>query len=254
MTAKKNLSRFLETDLKVKNGVAEMETDVEEIRRSILFTEKMFPNCILMLCSRRHKTFGYISESCKSIVGYSPNEFQSIMKDDFFQIIHPDDMSGVASCLNHIVESMGMFSDLSKVRFVLHYRMKHGNGKYIHVSDEKIIVESHTGKHIAMTLLTDVSATSGFSVVKMEVLVQNDHRFGKITEFIPAYKTGIVSSRELEVINLMKEGFNSKEIADRLSLSVNTIKNHRKSLFRKLNVRNSIELVRQVADIKRTWT
>ena len=53
-----------------------------------------------------------------------------------------------------------------------------------------------------------------------------------------------LSSRETELIHLIAEGLTNKEIADRLFLSVHTIKTHRKNIIRKLgfSFKNTTEL------------
>lgn len=57
--------------------------------------------------------------------------------------------------------------------------------------------------------------------------------------------TGIIlSRREKEVLNLIKEGFTNTEMAARLSISINTVDTYRKSLLVKLNARNTADLVR----------
>ncbi len=53
-----------------------------------------------------------------------------------------------------------------------------------------------------------------------------------------------LSERELEVLRLLVEGFSSKEIAEELCLSPQTIDSHRKSLLRKLEAKNVAGLVR----------
>lgn len=54
-------------------------------------------------------------------------------------------------------------------------------------------------------------------------------------------KTGL-SAREIEIIGLVTEGLGNKEIADRLSLSEQTVKNHIARIMEKLHVRNRVEL------------
>ncbi|GIV37279.1 MAG: DNA-binding response regulator [Cyclobacteriaceae bacterium] len=54
----------------------------------------------------------------------------------------------------------------------------------------------------------------------------------------------LLSQREREVLQLIAEGISSKEIADKLHLSPGTVETHRKNLLKKLNVRNSAELIR----------
>jgi len=47
-----------------------------------------------------------------------------------------------------------------------------------------------------------------------------------------------LSDRELDVLALMAEGLTNQEIADRLFISINTVKTHAKSLYGKLAVRS----------------
>ena len=52
-----------------------------------------------------------------------------------------------------------------------------------------------------------------------------------------------LTKRELEVIGLMVEGLSNKEVAGRLGLSEQTIKNHVARIMDKIEVRNRVELV-----------
>lgn len=52
-----------------------------------------------------------------------------------------------------------------------------------------------------------------------------------------------LSSREIEILKHMAEGLSSKQIARILSLSINTVNNHRKSMLSKTNCQSSSELV-----------
>ena len=52
-----------------------------------------------------------------------------------------------------------------------------------------------------------------------------------------------LSNRELEVLQLMAEGWSNQEIANKLFLSLNTVKTHSSRLFEKLEVRRRIQAV-----------
>lgn len=52
-----------------------------------------------------------------------------------------------------------------------------------------------------------------------------------------------ISDRELEVLQLMAKGMSSKEIADALFVSVNTVKTHSSNLFLKLDVNRRMQAV-----------
>ena len=51
------------------------------------------------------------------------------------------------------------------------------------------------------------------------------------------------SQREMDVLQAIAGGLTSKEIAQRLFISENTVEAHRKSLFQKLEARNIADLV-----------
>lgn len=52
-----------------------------------------------------------------------------------------------------------------------------------------------------------------------------------------------ISARELEVLQLMAEGLSNQEIADRMFVSLNTIKTHSSNLFMKLDVNRRTQAV-----------
>jgi DNA-binding NarL/FixJ family response regulator len=47
-----------------------------------------------------------------------------------------------------------------------------------------------------------------------------------------------LSSRELEIISLVRKGLTSEEIGKKLFISINTVEAHRKHIFKKLNLKN----------------
>ena len=51
-----------------------------------------------------------------------------------------------------------------------------------------------------------------------------------------------LTARESDVIRLMLDGYSNKEIADRLTLSIATIKVHRRHIYAKLNVKSHSEI------------
>jgi DNA-binding NarL/FixJ family response regulator len=58
---------------------------------------------------------------------------------------------------------------------------------------------------------------------------------------------GEITKREKEILYLIGAGFSTKQIADQLFISINTVQTHRSNLLRKLQVKNSMELIREVS-------
>jgi DNA-binding NarL/FixJ family response regulator len=55
-----------------------------------------------------------------------------------------------------------------------------------------------------------------------------------------------LSRRESEVATLVCEGFENKQIGERLFISEYTVQNHLKSIYEKLDVKNRTSLARKV--------
>jgi len=52
-----------------------------------------------------------------------------------------------------------------------------------------------------------------------------------------------LSRREIEIVQLIKEGLSSKEVAQRLDISLKTVEVHRYNILKKLNLKNTASLV-----------
>jgi len=59
----------------------------------------------------------------------------------------------------------------------------------------------------------------------------------------PESSTRLLTGREMEVLELIGAGATNREIADHLTLSPNTVKDHASTLFRKVQARNRAEAV-----------
>ena len=55
--------------------------------------------------------------------------------------------------------------------------------------------------------------------------------------------TSEFTSREKEIIELSRDGLLVKEIATKLNVSTNTVRNHKTNIFQKLNINNTLEMV-----------
>jgi len=78
-------------------------------------------------------------------------------------------------------------------------------------------------------------------IVEKEVFITKPAE-GYIPDERTLLKAGI-SKREWEVLSLMSEGLSNQEIAERLFVSLNTIKTHSSNLFEKLDVKRRIQAI-----------
>ena len=60
-----------------------------------------------------------------------------------------------------------------------------------------------------------------------------------------------LTDREIEVLGLIAQGMSSVRIAQRLEISFETVKVHRRNMLRKADAQNTFELIRM--GIKKRW-
>jgi DNA-binding NarL/FixJ family response regulator len=84
-----------------------------------------------------------------------------------------------------------------------------------------------------------------FLVAEGHIAVPNDYKY--LTSKYVSDNTAILTKREIEIVNLIALEHSSSEIAEILGLSVNTIENHRKRIFLKLNVKNVVGMVMEAS-------
>lgn len=77
-------------------------------------------------------------------------------------------------------------------------------------------------------------------VVEKEVYVNGLTDFVQNTQLITQLE---LSKRELEILGLLAEGYSNQEIAEKLFVSLSTVKTHNQNLFEKLEVKRRIQAV-----------
>ncbi len=128
-----------------------------------------------------------------------------------------------------------------------------------------LAVSMHSNTLLIKQMLTNgangyVSKTSSFEEMSNAIqTVANGQRYisDDIKELITtqminpelqsaAAKINQLTKREMQIVDLLKEGLSSKEIAERLLISNRTVEVHRYNIFRKLEVTNIVSLIKLV--------
>ena len=71
-----------------------------------------------------------------------------------------------------------------------------------------------------------------------------------LTEDPKAKEVGrpMITKREIEVLKLIAEEYTTQEIADQLFVSTNTVATHKRNLFVKMDVKNSVGMIKKAVD------
>ncbi len=158
---------------------------------------------------------------------------------------HPDDI--------YVVDiSMPVMNGIEAVEQLIKF---HPEAKVIMLSmyDDRISVEKSL-KAGAKGFIVKVSAADEIVSAIEEICAGRFYLCNKVSKYIVQGFLGKTSSRkrdgtgltpkEKEVLQLIAEGYSSKQIAKSFNLSLNTIHVHRNNIMKKLGIHKQTELVR----------
>jgi DNA-binding NarL/FixJ family response regulator len=120
-------------------------------------------------------------------------------------------------------------------------------------ADRRFVLESFKAGaygYILKDCAVDTLVDAIYSVYKSQFYLDKTRAKIVIKDFIslnaekPDSVFALLSPREREVLQLMAEGYSTKEIADKISISIKTVETHRKQLMDKLNIHNIAQLTK----------
>jgi len=94
-------------------------------------------------------------------------------------------------------------------------------------------------EELLIAVKTIISGENYFSKEVKDIYSESS--FNRKSNYAPVPE---LSNREKEVLTLIGDEYTTKEIADKLFISQNTVESHRKNMFSKLNVKNVAGLIR----------
>ncbi|WP_207424592.1 LuxR C-terminal-related transcriptional regulator [Desertivirga brevis] len=199
------------------------------------------------------KTMRYeeISSSVKNALGYDTFIFLKQGLEFILGVIHPDD---IASFRRIHIQIFDLFYQTPcefrcDLKFSYNFRVKAADGSYRHILRQSTFIQlSIDGKPwLEFIESVDITSYSRFSDIKLTV---TNGRNGKskfeFVEFNYRQVNYNISKRELEVLELAGKGFTTKDISSILSLSIDTVKTHRKNIMLKTGACNMPEAIRLV--------
>lgn len=198
--------------------------------------------------------FDLFSKEVETVLGYNPED---LTIEFLINKIHPDDQPWFLNIENKAVEFLSQLpiDKLHKYKIRYDYRIKKADGIYIRVLHQAITIQhSETGKLIrTLGVHTDIShlKMEGKPVLSFIGLDGEPSFIDVDIKKIFPEPSEFLTKRELEILSLLINGSESKEIAAKLFISVETVSSHRKNLLRKTEARNTAEMIAMA--IRKGW-
>lgn len=191
-------------------------------------------------------TFEFVSQGIVPVLGYTPEEIDIHL---YINNIHPDDKSYFLQFEQYIT---GFFKELPydkiqnyKVQY--DFRHKTQNNQYIRILHQIVVIEyDEKNLYRSLVLDTDITHIKSEGDPTLSIMgLEGDPSYYNIQNFNTkaAKSYDLFTLKERQILKLIVENKSTKEIADRLFISLHTVNAHRKNILKKANVKTPVGLV-----------
>ena len=162
---------------------------------------------------------------------------------DIEQLVHPDDLEVVRRIDKKVWEFLDTLPEEEKLAYKYIYEMRVlDRGKYVRMIYQMRLLAFKDDNFLAMGMIDLAPEQSANTSVRFQI--KNCLTDEVVPFTIESATDVLLTPREREVLALAKEGMFSKEISEKLNISIHTVNRHRQNILEKLQVDNIIEAIR----------
>jgi DNA-binding CsgD family transcriptional regulator len=175
----------------------------------------------------------FTSEGCKKLLGVEPGDVNSGL---FLNSVHPDDFDRLGSGKVRMMKVTEKIYTAKAGNALMSYslRIRNSEGVYKHLLGQSYFFHSDIPRKTVFMIqvVTDVSWCKKVNK-DGHYYYGDDISLFKFPDENLLSKGSVLSKREIEIVKLIAEGLSSKEIAQKVFLSVNTVNTHRNNIIKK---------------------
>ena len=159
------------------------------------------------------------------------------------KLVHPDDLEVVRRIDKKVWEFLDTLPEEEKLTYKYIYEMRVlDRGKYVRMIYQTRLLAFKDDNFLAMGMIDLAPEQSANTSVRFQI--KNCLTDEVVPFTIESATDVLLTPREREVLALAKEGMFSKEISEKLNISIHTVNRHRQNILEKLQVDNMIEAIR----------
>lgn len=187
------------------------------------------------------------NKGIKDLLGYEDDEFTLALITDYF---HPKQKEIVLRLIKAAINYGVKKACIENTTFMsLIYKVQKKNKEYVTILRQTRVIETDKkGRMLtAYSVLSDLTGLYETDKVEWKIVGENVDLDG-LRKYINSEYNNIFTKRETQIIQLIKQGISSTEIAAQLFLSKHTVDTHRRNILSKTQCKNAVELLKFCTD------
>ena len=174
---------------------------------------------------------------------YVTEYIEASQEIDIEKLVHPDDWEIVRRIDKKVWEFLDTLLEEEKLTYKYIYEMRVlDRGKYVRMIYQMRILAFKDDNFLGMGIIDLAPEQSANTSVRFQI---KNCLTDEIVPFaIETATDTLLTPREREILALAKEGMFSKEISEKLNISIHTVNRHRQNILEKLQVDNIIEAMK----------
>lgn len=235
---------------KVSERLAKEDTELETIRFDEIMASIFCPGPnYYYIVDFFDREITFMSPKIENVLGFDP---VTVTFNDILDSIHPGDLDYVIKAEETVIHFLNNSIDPTKVRnYKASYcfRLKTADDSYQLFQHQSIILSTDDKGNFGKTLnvhsnISHFTTVNNNKVSMMGLFGEDSFTLIDVLPLKhPKSHSSLFTKRETEIIRLISHGLKNQEIANKLFISLNTVKNHRKNIMQKACVASSSELI-----------
>ncbi|MDO8966545.1 MAG: LuxR C-terminal-related transcriptional regulator [Algoriphagus sp.] len=239
-----------------KNQEFKGEIDEQKLKDELATLSKtigMQESLVIACFDYRNLNLAFFTGNVEKLTGYPESMFRNKGMETSFTMIHPDDRPELFRFQKIVFDAFHGLSIPERHTFEFSYTTR-----WVHRTTQDVI-------WMTSKVRPYVIDECGNFIMDLHIIVQLftppksknydwSYTYSKadgtrifVSKNSPVDKAVNLTSKEREIVDLILEGKESKEISKILNISINTVATHRKNILRKLGAKNVGEMVKILA-------
>ncbi|MHA7130507.1 LuxR C-terminal-related transcriptional regulator [Algoriphagus namhaensis] len=245
----KFFQNWADQEFKKVPELSEVIRDLENLSHTIGIQEGLYIACF----DYQNLNLAFFTENAEDLTGYPADMFRQKGMETAFTMIHPEDRPELFRFQEIVFRAFHQLSMTEKRSFEFSYTTR-----WVHRTSLEVFWMLGRVKpyfidqngNFAMDLHVIVRLMAPPKVDSYDwnyTYVKDDGQRVMVSKNQPVDTPVKLTKKQKQVVKLILAGYPSKDISEKLNISMNTVGTHRKNILKKLGARNVVDMMKILA-------